>query len=398
MAIATPVRIAVIAKHVALALALAASTALLIDYQNAGDPAFCGVASGCFAVRVSAYSHVLGIPLPNLALPAFGILLGGSLLARTLDQHRLVAVAAGLGGLFAVALVLIQAFAVGAFCPWCMIVDSAAIVCGAASLALWQWLGDSEERAAAISARGPSRIAWGLAGALAVALPVGWSKYPVIPPAPPDIAAEQVPGKVTIVSFTDFECPFCRKLHPLLDQIREEHHDQLHFVRKMKPLASHVGAMPAAKAWVCVPENRRDKAAALLYAMPPTDFTEQKLVQLADKLHLGDRAAFESCMRSSATEAAIDRDSEAFARVGGRGLPLTWVGPRVIVGLNPDRIAAAVEDELNGPRPGIPLAALIAALGAVFAIAAAVSWLAPSPRPDEESPAGQGDAPLEGSP
>ena len=35
----------------------------------------------------------------------------------------------------------------------------------------------------------------------------------------PQIAALQVPGKITIVSFTDFECPFCRKLHPILHGI-----------------------------------------------------------------------------------------------------------------------------------------------------------------------------------
>lgn len=374
MAPLLPVRVAVIAKHVALALALAASAALFIDYQNAGDPAFCGAASGCFAVRVSAYSHLLGIPLPNLALPAFAILLGGSLLARTVDHHRFVAIAAGAGGLAGLALIAIQAFFVGAFCPWCIIVDSSALICAFSAIALWFWIGDSEEHARQASVRGSGAVAWGLAGALSVGLPFLWAQYPVIPPVPPEIQAEQQPGKVTIVSFTDFECPFCRKLHPLLDQLREKHADRIHFVRKMKPLSGHVGAMPAARAYFCAPEKLRDQLATALYDTDPGQLTDKKLVELADRFDLGGRAALEQCMQAKTTEEAIERDAAVFAKISGRGLPLTWVNGRVVMGLNPTRLVAAVDEELGGPRPALPLSILFALLGVAIAAAGFVTW------------------------
>src|SRR6185436_6175530 len=99
-------------------------------------------------------------------------------------------------------------------------------------------------------------------------------RYPAVPPPPAEIAQEAIPGKVTIVSFTDFECPFCRKLHPVLDGLRDRHADRVHFVRKMKPLAGHPGARPAAEAWVCAPLGKRDAVAAALYEMEPGDLTE----------------------------------------------------------------------------------------------------------------------------
>jgi uncharacterized membrane protein len=390
-----PARVAVLVKQVALALALCASTVLLIDYKNAGDPAFCGVASGCFAVRASAYSHLFGVvPLPSVAIPAFGLLLAGSIFATTAQHHRLVAGAAGLGGLVAVALIAIQAFFVGAFCPWCVIVDGSAILAGVAAILLWFWVGDDAGAALKASVQGKAALAWGVLGALAVALPFLWARYPAIPPLPPEIAAQAEPGKLTIVSFTDFECPFCRKLHPTLDAIREKYKDKLHFVRKMKPLVGHPGALPAAKAWTCAPPAQRDAVAVALYEMDPANFKEDKLVALADKMDLGGRDAFGACMRAEATSIQIDADSQLFLDVHGRGLPLTYVGGRVIMGFAPERVASAVEAEVDGPPPALPIAAMFAVLGASAAVALFLSWRQPPPAsPAEREPKDAGAAP-----
>lgn len=385
------VRAAVIVKQIALALALLASTVLFIDYRNAGDPAFCGVASGCFAVRVSAYSHLGGIPLPHLALPAFAILLGASILARTPEHHRLIAAATGLGALGAIALIAIQAVVIGTFCKWCVIVDTSAIVAAAAAIVAALHVGGSAARAAHASLRVPAAAAWGVAGALAVALPFVWAKYPEVPPAPPEIAAEQRPGKVTIVAFTDFECPFCRKLHPMLGAVREKHGDRIHLVRKMKPLSGHPGAMPAAKAYVCAPEAKRDDVAHALYEAEPEVLTDRKVAALADKLDLGGREAFAACITSKDTLETIERDAAAFGKLGGRGLPFTWVGARVILGADPDRLFSTVDDEITGPHASLPLAAMFAIVGLVFAIAAALSLRAPAV-------AGEDDAPPRASP
>lgn len=376
---ASLLRGATIVKHVALALAICASAALVIDYKNAGDPAFCGVQSGCFAVRASAYSHVYGVPLPNLALPAFAILLGLSIYATSVQSHRLVAGAAGLGALFAIAFIALQAFFVGAFCPWCVAVDSSAIIAGVASILIWFWIGNSERRAAAASVQGTSAGAWAVTGALAIGLPFVWASYPAIPAAPPEILAQQQPGKVTIISFTDFECPFCRKLHPVLDDLRAKHGDKIAFIRKMKPLSGHPGAMPAARAWVCAPLDKRDAVATALYETEPEHLKTSDLVGLATKLGLGDPDAYAACMKAKSTEDAIDRDSQEFSQIKGRGLPFTYVNSRQIIGFNPDKLTSSVEREIGGPSPALPVWAMFVALGLAVTVASGLSLRSSKP-------------------
>src|SRR5690554_1690541 len=53
---------------------------------------------------------------------------------------------------------------------------------------------------------------------------------------------------VTIVEFSDFQCPFCSKVVPTVKQIKEEYGDQVRFVFKQLPLAMHAEAKPAAQA------------------------------------------------------------------------------------------------------------------------------------------------------
>ena len=57
--------------RISLLVAIAASAALVVQYTNAGNPAFCGVGSGCLAVRLSPYSMLFGaVPLPSIGLAA----------------------------------------------------------------------------------------------------------------------------------------------------------------------------------------------------------------------------------------------------------------------------------------------------------------------------------------
>jgi uncharacterized membrane protein/thiol-disulfide isomerase/thioredoxin len=352
--------------------AIAASAVLVVDYQNAGDPAFCGVTSGCFAVRVSPYSRVLGVPLPNLGLSAFAALLAATLLAREPSHHRAIAAASVAGGAIATVLLAVQAFAIGAFCAWCLAVDVSAIVAAAVSVLL-AWRARRVPRdafARAAQGRLPLTLVWGVAALLAIGLPFVWGRYPVVAPLPPDITALQVPGRVTVVGFTDFQCPFCRKLHPEMHKLEERYGDRLHLVRKMMPLSGHAGAMPAAKAYLCTPEPKREQAAALLYTAPVDRLNDADVAGVLAPLGL-DREAFSTCFSSPATQTAIDADMAMYERLAGRGLPLTYAGQRVVIGFNPERIEDAVRRETAGEQPSLPLPWLFAVLVNVAAVAVA---------------------------
>src|SRR4051812_46477321 len=102
-------------------IGLAASVASLIDYLGA-SPTFCAEA-GCATVRESAWAHPLGVPMPVLGIAYFAaaIALGFA------DAPRLRRILAIAGALWAIALIAVQALAIGAWCKLCMIADPAAI-------------------------------------------------------------------------------------------------------------------------------------------------------------------------------------------------------------------------------------------------------------------------------
>lgn len=383
--------------RLALLVALAASAALFVEYSHAGDPAFCGVGSGCLAVRMSPYSRLLGLPLPTLGLFAFVGLFLLALTARSLTQHRVVAAASLLGGIFAVYLIYLQATQIHAFCPWCVAVDVSSIVAAVLGVLIYAYVqqrggpdlqaplkrdagyrdGPEEQRGfasyeAEIAAfyRASLLLPWLAAGAAALFLPFVWGAYPVIPPPPAEIAALQVPGKVTIVSFTDFECPFCRALHPTMEAVA---HDpaRIALVRKMMPLSGHPGALPAALAYLCAPEAKREQAAGLLYEMPDQTLTTKEIeAELGTKLGL-EKEAFARCVAAPETRAQVDKDRDLFTAVQGAALPLTYVGPRVILGYAADRVESAVAMELEGHRPSLRLSWMFALLGVIYAAVAA---------------------------
>jgi uncharacterized membrane protein len=347
--------------RLALFAAVFASAVLLVEYQNAGDPAFCGVGSGCMAVRLSAYSQVAGLPLPLIGLLAYGGLFALALYAREKEQHQFVAAVAVAGAAAACVLVAVQAFQIRAFCVWCVVVDSAAVVAAIAAVLLQHEVNQSPEaeaRCAAIARRPTLVIAWAAGAAAAIGLPFLWAQYPVVPPLPPSIEALQVPGKITIVSFTDFECPHCRSMHPVIHELEEG--GRVALVRKMMPLADvHPGAMPAAIAYYCVPEAKRDAMANLLYRMPEPLLTPQGTAAVAVQLGV-DRKQMEQCVASPEAKARVDQDIALFDGLKAKALPLTFVGARVVMGAQPQKVREAVRLAQEGPRPGLPVRAMVA--------------------------------------
>ena len=342
-----------------LLVGFAGSVVSTIDYLNAGDPAFCGVGSGCFAVRVSPFSHLFGVPMPHVGLLAFTLLFIASIVARTEEHCRRIAVAAGVAGAVGVALLCLQAFVIHAWCPWCVAVDASAI-----ATALFGGLLARSARNTSDAAIIPSlfdRATWLGAFGLTIATPIFWSTFPVTPPLPAELAKLQELEKITVIEFTDFECPFCRRLHPELLKLAEAHPGKLRILRKMVPLPMHAGARPAAAAYLCTPSGQHEIAANLLYEMPEARLSREGVIDLADALHL-ERAAFERCLDDSSTQSLIEDDTALYRSVSGRGLPLTYVGPHPVLGYNPQRLEKAFASADAPPRFGLPVKGLVACL------------------------------------
>jgi predicted DsbA family dithiol-disulfide isomerase/uncharacterized membrane protein len=353
--------------RLALVLAMAASAALTVDYLSA-NPSFCGATSGCGVVRRSGWGYVGPAPVPLLGLLAFASVLSLSLGSAAL--RRMANWAAVAGALIAAALLVVQGVVIGAYCAFCTLVDAFAMLSGV-SAGLLLVLGSRAERRhlatdPAVVAGGLRTWAWGALGALAIAAPLVW---PALRPAgdlPAGVRERHVPGKINVVEFVDFECPFCRMFHPTLKKVVDEYGARVNFVRLDMPLESHPHARGAAKAHLCAGAQRAgDRMAEALFETEALD--EPGLVAAAKSLGL-DVKRFEECLASPKTEAEL-REVENILRDSGmlQGLPTTFVGSAMLVGAHDDvALRDAFERAARGADddgiPGWAYAGVIVAL------------------------------------
>jgi uncharacterized membrane protein/predicted DsbA family dithiol-disulfide isomerase len=339
--------------RIAALVALAGSSALTIDYLSP-VPSFCSASSGCGKVQQSEWAYLGGLPLPAIGLAAFTALFTLSLLP---DKRRRVAASVAIAGaVLALTLLLVQAFVVGAFCALCVTVDVAAIVAGIAGL------GAILTPASPPNPEPLRDWAWAALAALAVTGPLLWPSARPAPDVPPALAAYYVRGKINVVEFVDFECPFCRLLHPELKKVVAEYGSRVNFVRLDLPLEMHPNARGAARAHVCASE--RGKGDPMADELFQTDNLEASgLLAAAKKVGL-DPKEFERCLAAPETEAKVQK-SERILRDAEllQGLPTTFVGSEMLVGAQ-DAIALrdAFEKAAGGAERGIPAGLYIALL------------------------------------
>lgn len=114
---------------------------------------------------------------------------------------------------------------------------------------------------------------------------------------------------VTMVEFSDFECPFCRQVQPVLKQIVETYGKDVRLVFKHLPLEGHRNSLPAARAAYCAGEQERFwQFHDALFAAG--NLSPGVLEQIASDLGLGVRK-FQACVDSEQSRTAIVKDLEA---------------------------------------------------------------------------------------
>lgn len=149
---------------------------------------------------------------------------------------------------------------------------------------------------------------------------------------------------VTVVEFSDFQCPFCRAAEPTLKQIRAKYGDRIKFVYMDFPLGMHPHALDAAVAGRCAAQQ--DKFWQFHDAM----FADQgkldpaSLKQTAAKLGL-DAKKFDACFDEKKVVAGIRADQAEGERLGVTGTPTFFINGRQMVGVESQASMAAVIDE-----------------------------------------------------
>ncbi len=179
---------------------------------------------------------------------------------------------------------------------------------------------------------------------------------------PVDLQRDHVFGNpdaaVTLVEYSDFECPFCKRFHPNVIRLMEDNGDKLRWVYRHFPLDIHnPGAQKQAEASECVAELKGNDVfweyIHAIYGLTNsggTGFSLENLRPLAEELEVnGD--AFDECMASGRMTARVNQDYEDGAKVGISGTPAGFLinrqnEVRFIVGAQPTDELQVLVDEL----------------------------------------------------
>jgi protein-disulfide isomerase len=155
---------------------------------------------------------------------------------------------------------------------------------------------------------------------------------------------------VTIVEFSDYQCPSCKRAQPVLDQVLQEFKGKVRLVHKDFPVPSHKGARPAAEAARCAAaQGVFWEYHDLLYLAVP-DFSREDLVRYAGRLSL-DRDAFANCIDARQFREQVEADVAEGRAIGLRGTPTFLVNGNVLVGAHPIEVfREAVRDALKEAR------------------------------------------------
>lgn len=138
---------------------------------------------------------------------------------------------------------------------------------------------------------------------------------------------------VTLVEYSDFECPFCKRFHPTVKRLVDESNGQLKWVYRHLPLDElhPVKARKEAVASECAAELGGNDAfwkfADRFFELTPsnnrTDI-DTVLPRIASEIGL-DKARFASCLASGRHDRRIAEDVQDAAATGGRGTPWSLI-------------------------------------------------------------------------
>ncbi len=170
-----------------------------------------------------------------------------------------------------------------------------------------------------------------------------------VPAGAPARGPESAP--VTIVEFSDFQCPFCVRAQPTLQRLRETYGDKLRFVFLDFPLEI------ASRRPRRLTRPRPAQAdQGKFWPMYDRLFASGGKLEVADlKSYAGelglDGAAFGTCLESGRHSAATEAALQEGQRHGVTGTPAFFINGRLLVGAQPfEAFAEVIEDELERPR------------------------------------------------
>jgi protein-disulfide isomerase len=170
------------------------------------------------------------------------------------------------------------------------------------------------------------------------------------PRQPVETAGHPAKGSVTapieIVEFSDFQCPFCQRAFPTVQQVLAKYGDKVHLVYRHFPLSIHPNARGAAEAAACANQQGKFWEYHDRLFSDPTKLSEADLKAHAASVGL-DTTAFNACVDGRQTSAEVDKDMKDAEALGVTGTPAFFINGRSLEGAQPiEAFAQLIDEEL----------------------------------------------------
>ena len=162
-----------------------------------------------------------------------------------------------------------------------------------------------------------------------------------------DMVRGPATAPITIVEYSDYQCPYCARVNPTLDRVRQSYGDRVRLVFKDFPLPIHPEAPKASEAAYCAGDQGK------YWEMHDRLFANQQMLQVpALKQHAAelklDAAAFGQCLDSGKHAARVAENKKSGEKLGISSTPTLYVNGRPVVGAQPfEHFKTVIDEELE---------------------------------------------------
>ncbi len=159
-------------------------------------------------------------------------------------------------------------------------------------------------------------------------------------------------AKVSVIIFSDFQCPFCGRAAKTVSEIKKKYGNKIKIAFKQFPLPMHKDAEPAAEASMCVYEQGKDKFWKFHdIAFAAQDKLDSENLVKHAKASGADEKKFKECMDAKKYADFVKKDMTYGEKLGVRSTPTFFVNGQLLSGALPvEQFSEVIDEELEAAK------------------------------------------------
>lgn len=162
-----------------------------------------------------------------------------------------------------------------------------------------------------------------------------------------DLAKGPEDAPITMIEYGDFQCPYCRRAHPVVHRLLAEYQDKIRFAFRDYPLENHQRAVPASVAARCAGDQDKYWDYYQHLMVMSGDLSDENLLQRAGEVGLN-MDEFKLCYESQRYTTEVGQHFDLGRSLGVTATPTFFINGRMIVGAKSfEDFKGVVEEELD---------------------------------------------------